>query len=58
MKYYDVSTPLYLETDASGVSFGAQLLWVNDGMNCGHDESARQCNTAPNCFCQQKPVDH
>ena len=34
MKFYDVSRPPYLETDASGVSLGAKLPQVRDGMNC------------------------
>ena len=38
MKFYDASGPLYLETDASGVSLRARLLQVREGMNCGHDE--------------------
>ena len=38
MKFYDVARPLFLETDASGIGFGAGLLQVRDGMNCGHDE--------------------
>ena len=36
--FYDASRPLYLEIDASGLSFGAGLLQVREGMNCGHDE--------------------
>ena len=38
MKVCDVSRPLYLEKDASGVSLGAGLLQVREGINCGHDE--------------------
>ena len=37
-KFYDVSRPLYLETDVSGVSFVAELLQVRKGMNCEHDK--------------------
>ena len=36
MMFYDVSRPLYLETEASGVNLGAVLLHVRKGMNCGH----------------------
>ena len=38
MKFYGVARHLYLETDASGISLGAGLLQVRDGINCGHDE--------------------
>ena len=40
MKFYDISRPLYLETDASGVSLGAGLQQVRKEMNCG-------CNDKP-----------
>ena len=33
MKFCDISGPLYLETDASGVRLGARLMQVRDGMN-------------------------
>ena len=33
MKFYDVTGPVYLETDASGVGLGAGLLHIRDGMN-------------------------
>ena len=56
MKFYDASRPLYLETDELGVGLRAGLLQVMDGMNCGHDEVPD--NTATNCFCQQKPIEH
>ena len=46
MKYYDASDPLYLETDASGVSLGAGLLKEGDGMNC---ESNKVLDNAPLC---------
>ena len=38
MKFYHVSRPLHLETDASGISVRAGLLWVREGMNCGCGE--------------------
>ena len=38
VEFYDTARPLYLEIDASGVSLGARLLKVRDGMNYGHDE--------------------
>ena len=33
-----LSRPLYLESDASGVSLGDRLSWVRDGLNCGCDK--------------------
>ena len=33
-----MARPLYLETDASGISCGAILVYVRDGMNCSHDQ--------------------
>ena len=38
MKFYNALKPLYLETDASGIGLGADLLKVRDHMNCRHDE--------------------
>ena len=37
MTLYDVSRPLYLKTNASGVGIGAELLQLRKGMNYGHD---------------------
>ena len=37
MEFYDTARPLYLESDASGLSLGAKLLQVRDGMNGGYD---------------------
>ena len=37
MKFYDDTKPLYLETDASGVSLGAALLQLRDNTNCPKD---------------------
>ena len=34
IKGYDVSKPLYLETDASGVGLGGSLLQMQEGMSC------------------------
>ena len=34
MKFYDGTKPLYLETDASRIGFGAVLLQTRDGMTC------------------------
>ena len=38
MRYYDVRKPLYLETDASGVSMGIVLVKVRDNLNCRCDK--------------------
>ena len=38
MKFYNVSKPLYLDTDASGICLGVGLLQVRGGMNCRWDE--------------------
>ena len=37
MKFYDDTKPLYLETDASGVSLGAALLQTQEGTTCQKD---------------------
>ena len=34
MKFYDDNKPLYLETDASGISLGAALLQLRDDTSC------------------------
>ena len=46
MKFYDATRLPYLETDASGVSHGAGLLQLRDGMTSGCDQmpdNAAQC---------------
>ena len=50
MKFHYVSIPIYLETDASGVSLGAGLLQVMEGMNCGHDEVPHNATLHPTVF--------
>ena len=37
-QFYDVARPLNLQTDASGISLGAILVQVRDGMNCMYDK--------------------
>ena len=37
-KFYGISRLLYLETDALDITFGARLLQLRDGMDCGHDK--------------------
>ena len=49
MKFHDATRPLCLETDVSGVSLGARLLQVRDGMNYGCNavpDNATMCLTA------------
>ena len=50
MKFYDRARPLYLETDASGISCGAGLLHVRDGMNCGCDGTPNNTILHPIAF--------
>ena len=50
MKFYDTPKSLYLETDASGVSLGARLLHIRDGMNCGCDELPDNAAMCPVAF--------
>ena len=50
MKFCDTSRPLYLETDASGVSLGARLLQVKDGMNSGCDKVPDNIILSPVAF--------
>ena len=38
LKFYNVAKPLYIESNASGISLGTKLLQIRDGMNCGCDE--------------------
>ena len=47
MQFYDPSRSLYLEIGASGVSLGARLLQVRDGMNFGHDEVLDNTTLSP-----------
>ena len=56
MKLYDVSRPLYLETDASVVSLGTLLLQVREGMNCGHDEVSDNVTLCPFAFASKSLI--
>ena len=38
MKFYDEAKPLYIETDASQVGWGAALLQTRSGPSCPRDE--------------------
>ena len=55
MKCYNASRPWYLETDALGVSLGARLLHVRDGMNSGHDEVQDNAILCPTAFASKIP---
>ena len=54
MKFYDMSKPLYLETDASGISLTAGLLQVRERMNCGHDKMPDNVTLCPIAFARKK----
>ena len=38
LKFYDAPRPLFIETNAFGISSGTRLLQVRDDMNCRHDK--------------------
>ena len=50
MKFYDANRPLYLETDTFGISLGARLLQVSDGMDCGCDKISNNVILQPIAF--------
>ena len=50
MEFYNTAIPIHLETDTSSVSFGARLLQVGDGMNCGHDKVPDNATLPPTVF--------
>ena len=39
MNFYNEFRPLYLETDASRIDLGAELLQTRDGTNCSQDKT-------------------
>ena len=41
MKFYNASKPLYLDTDASHIGLGVNVLQMQEGMNC-------RCEKVPN----------
>ena len=55
MKFYDVTDLLYLETDASGIGFGASLLHTGSGTSCPRDKERKQ-HTQTHCVCKQEFV--
>ena len=50
IEFYDVSRPLYLETDASGVSLRLRLLQIMDGMKCMYDKVSHNATLHPIAF--------
>ena len=50
MKFYDDTKPLYLETDASGVSLGAALLQLCDNTACQKGMAPDNTNLCPIAF--------
>ena len=50
MKFYDMSKPLYLETDASVIGLRTGHLQVRDGMNCRWDEVPDNTALCPTAF--------
>ena len=50
MKFYDVSGPLYLETDASGIVLWAWFLQARDCMNCDNNEVPDNATLHPVAF--------
>ena len=55
MKYYNVRKPLYLETDASGVGLGVELLQVRDNLNCRYNKVHDNAMLQPITFCLVEP---
>ena len=50
MKFYNTCRSLYLETDSTGVSLGARLLQVRDGMNFRCDKVLDNATLDPTAF--------
>ena len=50
MKFYDNTKPLYLKTDASGISLGAALLQHRDNTNCPKGTAADNTILCPIAF--------
>ena len=54
MTFYNNSKPLYLETDASGISLGAALLQTLSQHSLSSGSSTSKYNPSSYCICQQK----
>ena len=50
MKFYDDTKLLYLETDASGISFGAALLQLHDNTTCQKSKAPDNIILCPTAF--------
>ena len=50
MRFYNVATPLYLETNPSSSSLGAGLIEVREGMNGGPDKRSDNVILHPNAL--------
>ena len=51
MKFYDVTTQLYLETDVSEISLGAALLQLGDNTDCQKDTAPDNTILHPHSIC-------
>ena len=54
MKFYDDTKPLYLETDALGISLGAALLQLRDNTNCPKDTAPDNTILCPIMFVSKR----
>ena len=55
MKFYDETKPLYLETDASGIGLGPDLLQTKDGAACQMDIAPDNTIFGPITFTSKSP---
>ena len=55
---FDISRPLYIETDSSAVSLGTGLWQVRDSMNCRHDKVPDNITLHQISYTRKKPIKH